>query len=140
MMIRETGDLQQLIHILQQQFPNEKDVPIKDSLDDILDRVGQGNMLVDLGLLDGMFFLNVTKILLLVQGLLESHTGTGAMKALDAYDHVIDVGEDYDERALPIGEPRGVPSYFDQIAEAARPQNILSSAGIPHTVVGDSDD
>ena len=78
MIIKERNDLQQLIHILQQQFPNEKNVPIKDSLDKMLDLNGQLNMLVDFGVLDGRVLLNFIKTMLVLQGLLESHSGMGA--------------------------------------------------------------
>tara|TARA_Y100001963_G_C6679920_1_gene399345 strand:+ start:304 stop:786 length:483 start_codon:yes stop_codon:yes gene_type:complete len=92
MIIKERNDLQQLIHILQQQFPNEKNVPIKDSLDKMLDLNGQLNMLVDFGMLDGRVFLNFIKIMLVMQGLLESHSGIGEQTVSDAYDMVMDDG------------------------------------------------
>ena len=96
MIIKEKNDLQQLIHILQQQFPNEKNVPLKDTLDAMLSLNGQLNMLVDVGMLDGKVFLNFIKAMLVLQGLVESHTGIGEMTVTQAYDRVIDEGYELD--------------------------------------------
>jgi hypothetical protein len=93
MMIKDRNDLQQLIHILQQQFPNEKNVPIKDSLDSVLNFTHKLNMLVDVGMLDGRVLLNFIKTMLVLQGLLESHSGMGELTVTKAYDRVMDDGE-----------------------------------------------
>jgi hypothetical protein len=137
MMIKDRNDLQQLIHILQQQFPNEKNVPIKDSLDSVLNFTHKLNMLVDVGMLDGRVLLNFIKTMLVLQGLLESHSGMGELTVTKAYDRVMDDGEAASWDMVGLGDKEAYSPPDHSMANAKVGKSTFESLRRDLTPVSD---
>jgi len=126
-----TSDLQQLIRNLHNSLPDEADRPIKESLDAMLSFMGQWNMMADTGLMPPLLLLDLAKIFLIMQGLLESHSGIGDEKAVDAYDMVMDDGNMLAEVGEISRKGHDVPTLFDRLAHDLTPASLQEIMGGP---------